>query len=147
MTSREIQDGVQDGRQIKKSQFICNIGNAIQSYTSFCPLSIAARIISSRKCILNGILSKFWHFKTIMALWGQISRLLMGRLNSDHNLESNIDFYLLLVIDILTQDITFIHLTPFICSRTSEGQLNYPTPKYHDRRKSQIIYNIWSSIS
>ena len=28
-------------------------------------------------------------FKAILALWGQISRLLMGRSNSDHNLESN----------------------------------------------------------
>ena len=29
-----------------------------------------------------------------MALWGQISRLLVGRLNSDHNLESNYPIYM-----------------------------------------------------
>ena len=28
-------------------------------------------------------------FKTILALWDQISRLLVGRLNSERNLESN----------------------------------------------------------
>ena len=65
MASREIQDGVQDGRQIRKSQFvwnICNIGNANQIYTSFCPLSTAVRIISSIKCIFDEILSNFLAF-------------------------------------------------------------------------------------
>ena len=94
MASREIQDGVQDGRQIRKSQFICNIllcniGNVNQIYTSFCPLSNAEKMISSSKCILDESLGKFWLFKAILALLGQISRLLVGRLNSDHNLESN----------------------------------------------------------
>ena len=28
-------------------------------------------------------------FKTILAFWGQISRLLVGRLNSERNLESD----------------------------------------------------------
>ena len=66
MASREIQDGVQDGRQIRKSQFICNIciiGNVNQIYTSFCALSNTERIKSSRKCIFDEILGKFWLFK------------------------------------------------------------------------------------
>ena len=93
MASREIKDGVQDGRQIK-SKVICNIGNignTNQIYTSFCALSNAKRIISSTKSIFDEILSKFWLFlkNNSGSLGGQIPRPLVGRLNSDHNLESN----------------------------------------------------------
>ena len=49
------------------------------------------------------ILGKFWLFKTILALRGQISRLLVGRLNSEHNL--------FLVTDVLSKDKNFLHLT------------------------------------
>ena len=38
--------------------------------------------------------------------------------------------YLFHVADILSKDKNFIHLTPFIRSRTSKEALNYPTPKY-----------------
>ena len=57
------------------------------------------------------ILSKFWLFKNNFGSLGSNSRLLVGRLNSDH--------YLFLVIDILSKDKNFMHLTPYICSRTS----------------------------
>ena len=55
MASREIQDGVQDGRQIKKIPIYLQymqIGNVNQIYTSFWALSNAVRKISSRKCML-----------------------------------------------------------------------------------------------
>ena len=52
-------------------------------------LSYAERIINSRKCIFDKFLGKFWLFKKSLVLWGQISRLLVGRLNSERNLESN----------------------------------------------------------
>ena len=56
----------------------------------FCILSNAERIICSRKCIFDEISGKFlFFFKTSLAIWGQISRLLVGKLNSERNLESN----------------------------------------------------------
>ena len=60
-----------------------------KNYTSFCILSIAERIICSIKCIFDEILGKFWLLKIILGFWDQISRLLVGRLNSERNLESN----------------------------------------------------------
>ena len=67
MASHEIQDGVQDCRQIRKNPIlwtISNIGNANQVYTSFCPVSNAERIINrlSIKCFFDEILSKFMDF-------------------------------------------------------------------------------------
>ena len=63
--------------------------NKIKTIPSFCILSNAERIIYSRKCIFGEILGKFWLFKNNFGSWGQISRLLVGGLNSEHNLESN----------------------------------------------------------
>ena len=84
------------------------------------------------------ILGKPAFLKKSLALWGQISRLLVGRFNSECNLGSNYCFYLFLVTDVLTKDKNFIHLTPLIRSQTSEGVLNYPLPTndYQDLRKS-----------
>ena len=39
------------------------------------------------------------------------------------------------MIDILSKDKNFMHLTPFICSRTSKGALNYPTPQISRLKK------------
>ena len=58
-------------------------------------------------------------FKSILALSGQISRLLVGRLNSERSLESNYRLLSLFLTDVLTKDENFIHLTPLICSQTS----------------------------
>ena len=63
--------------------------NQIKTITSFCILSNADRMICSRKCIFDEILGEFWLFQNNLALWGQIPRLLVGRLNSERNLESN----------------------------------------------------------
>ena len=60
------------------------------NYTSFCILSNAERIkCSTKKAFLMKSLASSGFFKTILALSGQISRLLVGRLNSERNLESN----------------------------------------------------------
>ena len=75
-------------------------------------LSNAERILCSRKCILMKSKASSGFLKTILALWGLISRLLVGRLNSERNLES-IDFDLFLF-----KDKNFLPLTPFICSQT-----------------------------
>ena len=60
------------------------------------------------------MISKFWLFKTILALWGQISRLQVGRINSDRYHSQIIEFYLFLVTNVLTKDKNFIHLTLLI---------------------------------
>ena len=52
-------------------------------------LSNAECILCSRKCMLMKSQASSGFFKTILAFWGHISRLLVGRLNSERNLESN----------------------------------------------------------
>ena len=63
----------------------------IKTIPSFCILSNAERIICVRKCIFDEILSKCRLFKNNFGSLGSNFKTtsLVGRLNSDHNLESN----------------------------------------------------------
>ena len=48
--------------------------------------------------------------------------------------------------DILTKDNIFIHLTPFICSRTSTGALIYPTPKKIKIEENPKLFAIYAIL-